>query len=347
MAAKKIQVSDDGGTTYYTLPGSTGERRVEMAAVNDTIFGQDYTSEDASIGSWTVTANSFYKGVAGYAAKLQQGGTPTAMTAEAAALVTGKTYQITNTAKRFIDYSSPLTVFDGGVDHTADVASVDYLNGTVTFKGTYTPTGAITLTGMYVPLVTLAKGRTFGLTQTAAEIDETVYENAQANGGWRELGYGLKTVRLEVGSLFDVTATPALRTALQGRGMMLVSVDPKGDGNALFRGFFKRMNIGNTGDVGALEDQTIGLNLYVPDGTLVERPFGWYLSNTTTMNLAVRKVLNAWQNSLPIYVRYMPDGVNGEVGQAIVTEAGLNNTFEGLNEFRFTFRGDGVLASYP
>jgi hypothetical protein len=55
-------------------------------------------------------------------------------------------------------------------------------------------------------------------------------------------------------------------------------------------------------------------------------------------------VLEAWQDKTTIYVEYSPDGVNGKTGQAIVTDASLQNSYEGQNEFSFTFRGTGALG---
>jgi hypothetical protein len=125
MGAKRIQVSADNGSTWRTLPGNSGDFREEMATVNDTVFGQSFESNEVSIGQWMISANSFFKGVAGYTANLKQQGTPVVMTAEPAALVSGKTYRITNASKRIIDYFTALTVLDNAVDHTADVISID------------------------------------------------------------------------------------------------------------------------------------------------------------------------------------------------------------------------------
>lgn len=346
MAAKRIQVSDDGGTTFWTLPGSSGEKRTEMAAVADTVFGQDYASEDQSIGNWMVTANAYFKSVAGYIANLKIGGSATVMTAEALSLVSGKTYQITNVTKRQIDYETALQVFDNAVDQTANVESIDYLNGTVTFKSAYTINGPVTLTGKYIPTTVLAKSRSFNLTQGAAEIDTTTYEVAQANGGWRTYEAGLKTARLEVGGIFDATAD-AIAT-LATRSLLMMEVSPNNSTDTLFRGFFKRSNHGQSGDVGALEEQTQTFSLFVPDGQLISRPFGWYITpGTTKLNKAVQIALAAWQTGAPLKLRYLPDGTTGKEGDAIVTEATLANSYEGLNEFRFSFRGTGQQTAVP
>ena len=144
MAAKKIQVSLDD-VTYLTLSGSTGEYRQEAATVNDTVYGQSFQSQDTSLQQFTVTANGIFKGVAGYIARIKKTGVATVMTDEAASLVGGQVYQVTNDAKRVIDYATAVVVKDNGVDHTADVASLDYLSGTITFRVGYTITGPVTI----------------------------------------------------------------------------------------------------------------------------------------------------------------------------------------------------------
>src|SRR5688572_24603568 len=127
MSNKRVRVSSDGGATYVTLPGNQAElTAVEMGNVTDTIFGQSFESQQPTLGQWGVTANGLFKGVAGYNSVIKQSGTPIAMVGQAAALVSGKTYQISDATKRVLSWSHPITVLDNAVDHTADVASIDY-----------------------------------------------------------------------------------------------------------------------------------------------------------------------------------------------------------------------------
>lgn len=338
MGAKRIRVSFDAGTTWYTFPGSTGEKRTEMASVNDTIFGQEWQSEQPSIGQILVTANGFFKGVGGYAATIKKSGTSTAMTAEACALVSGKTYQITNTAKRVIDYEAALTVLDNAVDHTADVVSIDYLTGQVTFSSGYTVTGPVTVTGNYLPLAFLAKARGFSVTQTAAEIDTSDLESSSQNGGWRTFDPGLRTGNLEVQGVYE--ASSAFEQALVDRDTLVIDISPNGSSNTYFRGFYKPTGHAQSGEVGALEAATLSMGLYVPSGDLVAAPFKWYFNNSA-LPPAMRLSLDAWQTGTKIMVQYLPDGVAGTQFDAIITEASLSDNFDSQNEFRFSFRADG------
>src|SRR5256885_1059027 len=128
MAVKQVSVSSDD-ITYSLLPGSQGEISRDGAVIDDTIFGQTYKSGLTGPITWKLTANAVYKGFSGYQATLKKPGTSTNSVGEACTLVSGKTYQINNTAHRILDRSFATVVKDNGVNHNVDVASVDYLFG--------------------------------------------------------------------------------------------------------------------------------------------------------------------------------------------------------------------------
>ena len=44
ISAKRVRLSDDSGSNWYTLPGSTGEFTNEGQVIDDTVFGQLYQS---------------------------------------------------------------------------------------------------------------------------------------------------------------------------------------------------------------------------------------------------------------------------------------------------------------
>jgi hypothetical protein len=341
--AKRIRISDDAGTTWYTLPGNTGDRRLEASQINDTVFGQSYESQAPGLIQGMLTSNAIWKAAAGYQATIKKGGTSTSMTAEACSLVSGKTYQITNTAKRVIDYDTALTVYGNAIAIAAsNIESIDYLTGKVTFISSYTPTTPITITGNYMPMATFANCKAFTLTQSAAEIDTTVYETAQANGGIRTFVQGLKTIGLELQGVQANSATN--RADLLARSLFYAEIAPAGGGD-FFRGFFKRANTGRSGQNGALEEENLSLALYVPDGSLVLNPFSWTFGAGTVLNTAIQKVINAYAAGTVIKVQYLPDGTVGEQVDAIVTEATLSNDIGGLNEFRYGFRATGAYTA--
>jgi len=115
---------------------------------------------------------------AGYSAKLYRSGTSTSMTAEATTLVTGKTYRITNAAKRMLDPAVAVVVDDGGSPVSAsDILLIDYLHGLVTFDPSYTVSGAITFDANYLPLSQIADVYNASFSTSVMMLDDTVYED--------------------------------------------------------------------------------------------------------------------------------------------------------------------------
>jgi hypothetical protein len=345
--AKEIQVSDDNGSNWYTLPGSTGDMNQEAGQLNDTIFGQTFQSNQPGLVMWMITGQALYKGFAGYVCTIKKSGTPTTMTDEAMSLVSGKTYKITDAAKACIDLDTAVVVEDNASPvAAADILNIDYLHGRVTFAASYTPTGPITITGKYLPLSTLGTSQSFTLTQTAAEIRTTTFAIAQANNGFHTHDPGLRQANLEVQGIFDIAN--AYLNLLLDRETLLIEVNPDGGGKSVARGFFKAQTHGQTGDVGALEEETVQFLLQVPSNEKLKSPFSWLHASDTTLPTAIQKILDAWQNETKLKVRYLPTGevdTEGVVGDAIVTECTMTGGLEAMNEFRCSFRGDGALAA--
>jgi hypothetical protein len=344
--SKKIQISDDNGVTWSTFPGSSGSLATDMGTIDDTIFGTDYSSMQPGMENWTLQTNGLYKGFAGYVATLKMIGTPTTMTAEAMSLVSGKTYQVTNAARRNFDLTAALSFSDGGgVIAAANIASVDYLFGRVTFVAGYTPTGSVTVTGTYAPLANIARATGFTLTQTSATVDDTDFATAQANDGVRTYISGLKTASLALTGIFSPSNT--WRTQLANRGRVLVEINPDGSGKSVARGFFAFTAVGQSGNVGAQEAATATLPLYVPQNAALAYPFSWIHDPTTTLNVSIQKAMNAWLNNLLYEYRYLYDGTNGFQGNGIITDLSLAGGLEVMNDFTIHVQGSGVLSPVP
>ncbi|MGD9727680.1 MAG: hypothetical protein AB7L09_21180 [Nitrospira sp.] len=336
--AKRIRVSPDNGSNWYTLPGNQGELRNEAGQIVDTIFGQSFESNQPGLIVTDIMANGLFKGFAGYVAVLKQSsGAAVAMNDEATTLLSGKTYQITNAAHRIIDRATAIVVEDNATPVAAsNIESIDYLFGRVTFISSYTPTGPITITGAYRTTSVLAKGRSFNLTQTQEPIDTSVYETVQANGGYKTWDYGLRTCSLEFGGVFD--AANDYIAQLVARGEAIIDITPDGGGQEIFRGFFRPVTQSQQGNVGELEEETVNFNCSVPDTSKLLRPVGWVHAGATTLNAGVRASLDAWENGTTLDVQYLPNGEDGWEFEAIVAECTLQNSLEGMNEFTLNYR---------
>jgi len=347
MAAKKIRISNDAGTTWEELPGSQGAFNSEAEAVDDTILGQSFSSTDIGLLGWSVSSDGIFKGFSGYLAELKQVGTPVAFTAEAMAVVTGLTYAIIDDTKEIWDRSATTTILDDASPvAAADIESVDYLFGRVTFITGYTVVGDITATGESFPVSAAGCSNSYTLTMNADAIDTSCFNTAQANDGTRTFQAGLRTVSLELTGIFD--ATESFKTVLLARTEIIIEIDPAGDGSSIARGFFKLVNTGQSGAVGALEEETLSFALTVPDETVnaaVEYPFNWR-HTATTLSLAIQWALTSWLDELNTYqVQYLPSGIEGASpndgieGAFVVTDISLSGGLSNMNVFQMELQG--------
>lgn len=347
MGAKSVQISPDDGTTWYTLPGNSGEFNSEAGELEDTIYGQNYKSSEIGLINWSVQSNALYKGFAGYIVDIKKSGTSTTFTTEAFTLVSGKTYQINDAVKQIWDRTATFTVYDDGVDQNSNVESIDYLFGRVTFKAAYTVTGPVTVTGKYLPMAIVASYRSFTLSMTMDPIDNTDIPTAQANGGNMTFtAEGLKTVSLELSGVY--ASSNGYREALAARSELVLEINPDGTSKSVARGFFKSVSTGQSGDIGSLEEEQVSFRLQVPDSpTNLQYPFRWNHSATTTLNQSVREVINAWQDGTVIDMKYLHDGTNGVKGDVVVADCTLSGGLEAMNEFAITLQGSGALTVVP
>lgn len=342
--AKLVQLSDDGGSVFDTLPGSSGELTEEREELSDTIFGQTFNSNEVGLINWSVSANAFYKGFAGYQAKVLQQGATTAFTTESFTVVSGKTFTIDDDTKEIWDRSVTLTFFDNAVPVVAaDIESVNYLFGTVTFATGFSVTEPITATGSYFPTIAIAGASSYTLTQTADTKQTTDFVTAQANGGFHTFEPGLRSVSVELSGFYDLTN--AFLAALKAGTETIIEINPDGLGEnagSVARGFFKPITHGQSGDVGALEEETVEFRLTVPNIDDLLIPFDWQHAGTSTIDTAIKIAITAWLNEDVIDVQYLEDGVAGVKGQCVVTDISLEGALDGMNTFSIDVQGSGV-----
>lgn len=347
MASKIIAVSDDD-ITYHTLPGSSGDLNADASSADDTTFGAAFNSSQSTIVTWTASANAYYKGFAGYVANFKKTGTTTAFTGEAMTLVSGKTYKITDATKNIFDRTVALTVYDNAADVTAQVESVDHLFGRITFLGTYTVTGAVTIDGSYLPTTSVGTAKDYTLTMNADSVDTTSFAVAKANGGYSTFVPGLKTVSVDASGFYALSN--GFRTLVNSRAEVIVEINPEGSNLSTARGFFKATSTGQSGDAGGNESETITFELAVPQSDTnvtknVVTPFKWLHESTTTLHTSLQKVLTAWENGSLVYVKYLSDGLAGDKGQAVITDCSLSSAIDGVAEFSVSFQGSGATTT--
>lgn len=342
--AKRIQISPNSGANWYTFPGDKGELHDDATAIKDTTFGQDFASDQTGMINWHITTNGLYKGFAGYVAKVKKSGTPTTFTAEATTLLSGRDYQVTNPIKQIWDRTTPVVVHDGAtlLVETTDY-TVDYLFGIVTLVNA--PAGAVTVSGKYLPMTQVAKANSFTLTQTANALKTSVYETAQANGGYESYEYGLRTVSLSLKGIY--ASSNGFRALLAARSELIIEINPDGSSLSVARGFFKPMATSQTGNVGELEDQTLNFSLAVPFQDDISIPFDWTFAAGSTLARAVREAIIAWQAGTLTHVNYLSNGTTGTQGAAVITDLTLTGGLDAMNDFAIKFQGSDAPVAFP
>lgn len=339
--SKIVNVSDDSGSTWYPIPGQAAAFQADGDQLDDSILGQTFESGLTGLITWNISGDAFYKGYSGYVADLKQSGTLTATTGEAMSQESGQIYRIDDGTKEVWDWDATLTVYDGVSDVTAQVESIDYLFGRITFAGAYTVLGAITIDVSYYPVATFGKGRSFTLTQTVNAIDTSDYQTVQANGGYKTHSAGLRTVTLDIEGIFD--ASDAWQTELSNRNAVLIEINADGAGLSTARGWFRLTSAGQEGNVGDNETESISFVLNVDDSNVV--PFGWFHESGSTLSTGMQVVLTAFEDQTDIDAQYLYDGTSGYEGTVVVTEASLSSSIDDMNTFSYSLTGDGAFAA--
>jgi len=352
MAAKTVKVAlTSSGSSFNTLPGNTADLNREGNQIDDTIFSQIFESMQPGLISWGVSANALYKGFAGYVATLKKQGTSTSFTAEAMDNVSGNLYKINDVTKNLWDKDVALVFRDGSsgtpIIPAGNIKTINHLIGQVEFLGSESE--PITVDGNFLPLAAFGKANSFNLAQTAATIDTTAFEDAQANSGFNIFEQTLLTVNLELSGFYRVANN--FNQILIDREEIVIEINPDGNDLSFARGFFKMSIDNQTGDVAGSETETVTFVLSVTEGlglgTVEAAPFIWVHDPTSTLSQSIQDLLTAWQAQAEVQVQYLPDGVAGFQGNCNVTDISLAGGVEIMNEFTVALQGTGKVSVFP
>jgi hypothetical protein len=337
--AKKIQVSTDG-ITYVSLPTPDGSLSVTANSTDDSLLGQTFASTFPTLLDWEGSSTGLVKGYAAYCGKILKSGISTVSVAEPLSLLSGATYKTDLASHGIWDYEVTPVIFDDGLDVTNEVKTFDYLFGSVTFKATYTVVGSITADINYLPTAAFGRALSFSLTQSTTAVDDSDYEAVCLNGGYRINKQGLRDVSLSFDGIYD--AAEDFHAQLESREAFIVEIDPIGDGKSIARGYFRVSDTSQDGAVGDNESESTSFSLSVPSPDF--KPFGWQHASDTTLNAAIRIVLDGFDLEQDVFFKYLPDGLVGKSGSTVITDVTLESALDDLNRFSLGFTGDGVLA---
>jgi hypothetical protein len=212
--------------------------------------------------------------VATYAGIVKVAGGATAFTGEAMSLVSGKTYQIDDTAKRVWDGDTAVTVYDGGSPVAAnDIESIDYLRGIVIFDASYTVGGAVTVDGDYLPLLDVTKVRSYNWSGVCELLDDTCFDTAGERTripGLIDASGSFETLEALNTDLDPGGGTVTLAAFLSGREDVYLQVGPDSSTFQMFR--VNLASLDTSGAVDDLRSSSVNWNLssYISaDGNLV------------------------------------------------------------------------------
>lgn len=342
MAAKLLQLRRVGDTTWNTVPGNDASLERSHNEMDDTLFGQDFSSSETGLTEWSMSTNALYRGFAGYVAKIKKTGTATSFTAESLSQVgTSQTYRIDDATKDVWDWTVDVTVYDGGTEVDAsDIDYIDYVFGQVVFVDSYTPSGSITADGSFLALEEFGKAQSFEITQSADTTDTTDLETAQSNGGFMTARPTLLTAEVSMTAFYNTSND--FNSLFSNRDTFLLEFNPDGSDESRSRGIFKVNEDSLSGDVGGDEEESVSFVLAVPND--VARPYGWEHDSATTLSEAVQIALDAWADKDEIEARYLPDGSVGDEGNVIVTDISLSGGVDSMNTFDLTLQGTGALS---
>lgn len=199
---------------------------------------------------------------ASYNTTIKVGGTPTTITDEAMSVVTGNQYKIDATTKQILDRDTSVTVKAGGTTVGSSNYTIDYLFGIVNF--TSSQTGNVTISGKFIPTTAIGGASQYGLNISSDILDKTDFETS----GFRSKDYGVSDVSVTLERFDDLAKT--YKNKILNRKSVLIEITP-GGGSEKIRGWYIPENANNTGDVSALETESLTFNL---DGN-VKSSFSW------------------------------------------------------------------------
>lgn len=220
--------------------------------------------------------------IAGYLSTVFLVGPSTAMTGEATALVSGKTYRLTNTAHRILNPSVAVVVKDNGVVvGAANIAARDYLFGQVTFVAGYTVTGPVTIDGAFYTLMALPGAFDAKLSRKNDMKDATVYAQGDAQKRRAATLMDCELALKGRGTGFEdydttTVGTQNVQTLAANGTPTLIQLDPGSSNTWVHRGWYILEDIQDMAPLDDLVEYDLLAQAAPQGATSIDRAgFGW------------------------------------------------------------------------
>jgi len=201
--------------------------------------------------------------VVSYNSKVYASGTTTSFTAEPTTQIgASKSYQINTSVKRILDPSvTPTIKISGSPVAAANIASIDLYFGIVTFISTYSPAGAPTVDGSYLPIISVADLTQYAVTGKVDMLDTSVIGGGAAKtkqAGMYDVS-GSITGLDPFSTVIDSSASVGNKSFWDwfGNGTpKLLEIDPDGGGTYVFRAWVLFESISSKAATAALIDRS-------------------------------------------------------------------------------------------
>ena len=182
----------------------------------------------------------------------------------------GVSLSINSTAKRHWDRTSTApAIFVSGAtasDISADVESINYVKGIVTFTTPHSTSTTITMDVDYLTSSYLAGGRNWSVDVDSDMLDVTAFSTTATDVTWRTFVAGLNGAEVSIERLFqDSTANVFWDALAAGSSNFIVELVPDGAGGDRFEGFARVSQFSPSVEIDGTADEGVTLTV---DGVL-------------------------------------------------------------------------------
>lgn len=200
---------------------------------------------------------------ASYTSSIKKSGTSTPFSGEGMSNTSGNTFRIDDVTKRIFDRDGAFTFYEDAVAIlSSDIVNVDYLFGTVEFLTS--KAGVITVDGSYMPVTDIAGAKEYTVNISSTIIDITDFSTS----GYRSKEYGILDASVSLSRFDDMSNT--FSDVLNNREAVVIEINPAGS-TEYIRGWFKLESDGKSGEVNAVEEESLSFQL--SGGDQVDKSF--------------------------------------------------------------------------
>jgi len=334
---KKVNVSIDG-VDWKEVPAEspTLNKNVVMQENTDLSNTTGFKSRLQGLKDFNLGLEGNFSPGLTYQFNIKKSGTSTGMIDETMSNIVGNTFKIDDADKEIFDREVTPTFEDNGVPvDAADIESIDFLVGTVTF--TAARTEPVTVTGNFIP-VTATVCVNQGSLDMNIELEEDTNIKSATNG-WKTRVPKLKDVSMSLTAFNDLNKD--FFGHIDNADIILAeitlgTVDPQ-----IIRGWFIVESDNDTGGVADVETEEISLQL---DGDALSS-FTW-IYPTSGFNEALRILTDFFFNEGDLHAQILPENdiAKGFEGQVVMESFSLTLDINGKVTFSSSLQGNGALV---